>query len=459
MGATGDTLSAFKLRNGFEPVRVPDASASAVFFNASDLNLGRDMHCLPNSTGLACYVSNHVGSVAFSDDPTEAFARLRSGERPFATVAMEYAAPVTMGPTNVVVRECDGVPTPQTPIGSCGGETRPAPGDSETRSPASGLDRDSGVDVRPGDVVNITATGTMDTGPGTLNGPGGSATISNDPRFPLHPSYPYALLGRVGANAYFLVGQAMTTTYTGPAGRLFLRTNDDAPGNGWGQFNVSVTVVRGPTVRFFVYNGAGVLQTKAALDTEGEKDVPGVCLSCHGGSYDARTHTVSGASFLPFNLKMFKYSDAPGLSRAAQEESFRRLNAMVKSTRPTGFDPISDFIDGMYPSSVNTPGAVSRDDYVPTGWTENPELYLNVIRPYCTTCHLSLGSSRDLDFTSLSQVLAKKANGSLQPSLCGSRSMPHSEVTFKHFWTANNGLWPAYVERPSVLGLTGCILP
>ena len=466
IGATGDTFAAFKTRNGFEPVQAPDPSASAAYFNAGDLNLGRDMHCLPNSTGLACYVSNHAqivnGNVVFSDDPTAALAGLSNSETPFATVAMEYAATAAIGPTNIVVRECDGVPTPPTLPGSCGGETRPVFGEGEIRSPASGLDRDSGIDVQPGDVLNITATGTMDTGFffGTTNGPNGYANIDDDSKFPLHPSFPFALLGRIGPSAYFLIGQGIATTYTGSAGRLFLRTNDDTPGNGWGHFDVSVTVQRAATARFYVYDGGGVLQTQAALDSEGLKNVPGICLACHGGTYSTATHTVSGASFLPFNLKSFKYSNVPGLSRASQEQSFRRLNAMIRSTRPPGFDAISDFIDGMYrPQTVNTPGAVARDDYVPSGWSGNPNLYNGVIRPYCTGCHLALGPSRDLDFTQLSQVLAKKANGTLQPFICSTRSMPHSEVAFNHFWTDNGGSWPAYVERPDTLGLSGCTTP
>ena len=199
IGATGDTFAAFKTRNGFEPPRTPDASASAAYFNAGDLNLGRDMHCLPSPTGLACYVSNHAqivnGSPVFSENPTAGLADLTNGEAQFATVAMEYVAPAAIGPVNVVVRECDGVPTPPTQRGDCGGETRPGFGQGEIRSPASGLDRDSGIDVKPGDVLNITATGVMDTGfffP-TSNGPNGYANIDNDAKFPFASKFPVCL--------------------------------------------------------------------------------------------------------------------------------------------------------------------------------------------------------------------------------------------------------------------------
>jgi mono/diheme cytochrome c family protein len=477
ISANGDTLDDFRSRNGFN-VAPPGAIARAKYFNAGDLNLGRDMNCLPNANGgLACYVANHAvvpaSGVPFSGDPAAAFAGLKNPAAvPFATVAMESYVETT-APVTKFVRECDGLPTAPPPrdSGSCNGEEPPPIfGGGVILPPAPGKDVDTGIDVNIGDVLTITATGTIDAGV-FLDGRSGPEgwNFTADATYPVPGAPRYALIGRIGSTATpalplmdaFLIGAGTTHTHTGVGqSRLYLRTNDDLPGNGYGHFDVTVTVRRAaPSAAFYVYvpNGtdaSGRPLTKlgadgtARLDSEGDKQVPGICLSCHGGTYDKTTNTVSGAAFLPFNLKSFKYDTAPGLDRAAQEESLRKLNAMVRSTRPQNqFDPIVDFIDGMYPLGVQTPLAVARDDYVPAGWVAQPNLYLGIIRPYCAGCHIALGSKNDLDFTRLAQVQGKA--GTVQNLVCGTglKSMPHSEVAFDHFWTDAEGFLPTYLQN------------
>src|SRR4030095_3361661 len=48
---------------------------------------------------------------------------------------------------------------------------------------------------------------------------------------------------------------------------------------------------------------------KVALDQEGEKSVPRMCMACHGGVYDGNTDTATGAVFLPFDVFSFRYPD------------------------------------------------------------------------------------------------------------------------------------------------------
>ena len=459
IGASGDTFSAFRQRNGFDSSEAA-FGASAVYFNAGDLNLGRDMHCLPNGPRLACYVSNHAAVGAnktpiFSSYPSAAFAAIDSQAKPFATVAMEGGAAI--GPKPFVVRECDGVPTPPRPVGDCGLDAPPPINVGEIRDPATGRDVDTGIDLQPGDIVSVSASGLVYSGVALTgpNGPNGWDNTDNNPKFPLPGGHPFGLIGRVGTGAAFAIGESYQQTYEGAPGRLFLRTNDDSPGNGWGHFDV-VIMVR-PTVKFFVYDGEGALLTDAELDTEGLKAVPGVCLACHGGHYDAATHTVSGASFLPFNLKSFKYGSAPGQDRASQEEGLRQLNAMVRNTRPTLSgppDPIADYIEGMYVQGYGTPFTIARDDYVPPGWSGHQDLYLNVVRPYCAGCHLALGPDRDLDFTRFDQLSSRKSR--VQALVCSIKTMPHSEVAFDHFWQDAGGWWPFYLTLPETLGLSSC---
>lgn len=469
IGATGDTFDAFKQRNGFiapPPRNGTDPHVKAQYFNAGDLNLGRDMNCLPGAGGrLACYVSNYTALDAnnrpiFSDDPSAAFQAMHSAP-PFATVAMEYVPPTTIGPVTLEVRECDGKPTGTVSVGSCGLDARPPINVGEIRDPAPGIDVDTGIDLQPGDRLQISATGAVDTGFvfGGPGGPNGDANISDDAKYPLHPSFPFALIGRVGETGYFLVGQGLNTTHTGAAGRLFLRTNDDTPGNGWGHFDATVTVQRASNAKFYVYLADATIAPEAVLDSEGAKQVPGVCLACHGGKYDSANHTVTGASFLPFNTKSFKYDSRPGLDRASQEEAFRRLNALVRTTRDTStgnFDAIVQFVDGMYsPSGVNAAGAVSRDDFVPPGWAARPNVYLSVVRPYCAGCHVALGPQANFDLTEVAHLTGNRKS-TVESFLCSSRLMPHSEVSFTHFWTDDLGNWPNYVARSDTLGLAAC---
>ncbi|MEE9344457.1 MAG: hypothetical protein V3U88_02500 [Methylococcales bacterium] len=93
--------------------------------------------------------------------------------------------------------------------------------------------------------------------------------------------------------------------------------------------------VNGPSgdkyTRFYVYDADGNRVTKADLDGRGEKFVPGLCNTCHGGNprpldkngeYLANGNTH--ASFLPWDLDTFEYSTIQAsLFRSFQEQVFR----------------------------------------------------------------------------------------------------------------------------------------
>jgi hypothetical protein len=217
----------------------------------------------------------------------------------------------------------------------------------------------------------------------------------------------------------------------------------------------TVAMTWGPTfgdqaVRFYVFDANGQLSRAAVLDSEGAKFVPTACTSCHGGKVEIqpssasspRTPVVTGASFLPFDVFSFGYSDRPGYSMADQQEAFRRLNEIVKETHPNANnpnDPIVDFIQGMYGGNVNVAGAQAQDTYVPVGWRDpfvthsgdRSNYYDVIIAPYCRTCHLAR-QDPGLDFTQFRDFLERYR--SVQGVICGSHLMPHAEVPFKRFW-------------------------
>lgn len=95
-------------------------------------------------------------------------------------------------------------------------------------------------------------------------------------------------------------------------------------------------------VTFYVYDDQDQLITDIPLDEQGAKAVPGVCLNCHGGSYNPSNDAVTDARFLPFDIENYKFSSVSGFSLNAQEESFRKLNQIVLATDvPTGAIVIS----------------------------------------------------------------------------------------------------------------------
>jgi hypothetical protein len=110
---------------------------------------------------------------------------------------------------------------------------------------------DSGVDVRAGDQINFTASGTMNVGQGRSAGPQGMPRSFRDvlKAYPVNDAGQAALIGRIGNTDTaipFLIG-ASKQYKTPRAGRLYLYINkagNDAPD---GTFNVTIAfATRGP---------------------------------------------------------------------------------------------------------------------------------------------------------------------------------------------------------------------
>jgi len=103
---------------------------------------------------------------------------------------------------------------------------------------------DSGLDVGPDEWLALTGGGEIWAGVWFTgnNGPQGWNSIENGAAFPLPGSRPFALLGILDSqNFYIGNSNATADRFTTPK-RLFLRTNDDVPGNGNGAFNCQAQV-------------------------------------------------------------------------------------------------------------------------------------------------------------------------------------------------------------------------
>lgn len=114
--------------------------------------------------------------------------------------------------------------------------------------PEGARDIDTGMDIRYGDRLVFSASGEIWAGVWFtgLNGPQGWGNIDYSSKWPLPASHPYCLLGKLDGR-YFYLGTGWDRYYRGRNSRLFLRINDDAPGNGSGAFTCHVAVYRGGT--------------------------------------------------------------------------------------------------------------------------------------------------------------------------------------------------------------------
>lgn len=173
-----------------------------------------------------------------------------------------------------------------------------------------------------------------------------------------------------------------------------------------------------------IYAMGAELQTAASLDTQGRKGVPHACLSCHGGTYNAATHQVTGASLLPLVPSRLVFAN-----RTQSEDAVRRINQIVLQSNPA--PGVIDQVQAMYNGAPNTPGAVANDAAVPAGWSQQPGLYRQVIAPYCASCHFA--QRGPMNFRSWGNLLQNK--DAVQRAVCAQFTMPHSEILYRRFWT------------------------
>lgn len=168
-------------------------------------------------------------------------------------------------------------------------------------------------------------------------------------------------------------------------------------------------------------------QLGTALDSQGPKQVPHACLSCHGGRYDATRKLVVGASLLPLVPAHLSFSSPQ--ARAAAEEPIRRINRLILDAYPS--PTVREQIGALYGGAIDTPGARANDAAVPPGWVSQPGLYRQVVAPYCGGCHFAqTGALTFASFANLQQQAQR-----VQRAVCRDFTMPHSEQGLRRIWS------------------------
>ena len=198
-------------------------------------------------------------------------------------------------------------------------------------------------------------------------------------------------------------------------------------------------------VSFWVFNMQSAEQERIEflqLDNEHAKSVPGVCLNCHAGKFDSATNSVTGATFLPFDVETFIFQAKGDYSESALSENIRQLNDMVKRVNEgVGNTSIPTLIDGWYGDS-SIEGAVVDKSFVPPSFASNRQdriLYKEVLQKSCLNCHAAIQTPL-LDMVN-SNGNAIKAF--VQPFLCQTQEglpiMPHAEASDISFWENSVG--------------------
>jgi len=196
-----------------------------------------------------------------------------------------------------------------------------------------------------------------------------------------------------------------------------------------------------PIVKFFVYVGgvAGSTRTgQANLDEWGNKPVPNLCQTCHGGTtpYNGGTNVDLAANFIPFDLALLQYPGPSKKPPASDLPAYHKMNSIIAQvTNPR--TAIANLVKGWY-TPLKTP-PTQNNNYLPTGWQTSARvppsaggLYQNVIVPGCRSCHYSFSSRIDWD----SYSSALNDNSTIKAYVCAPQPvMPHAAVTYVNFWT------------------------
>ena len=214
-------------------------------------------------------------------------------------------------------------------------------------------------------------------------------------------------------------------------------------------------------VQFWAYRGDNTYLPTPALDVEGGKPMPDICVACHQGSYVGAGNLVHGAVFLPFDVESFLGDDGNALQgtlglgapRPTQED-FRQLNAFALTASDAGTGPKASiqtlmnlwYKNAGHPNGVQDVNATFHFNQgaaqLPAGtFASHPALYDNVVKPVCRTCHVArnpdpaIGDSWDR----LQQMTTDSPF--IQLVVCGPgntsphHTMPHAQVPYKRFWT------------------------
>jgi hypothetical protein len=244
----------------------------------------------------------------------------------------------------------------------------------------------------------------------------------------------------------------------------------------------------GKAVQFAAFKGDGTRLNTAQLDTMGARPIPQICMTCHGGVWDADATTPLGggfngiaryARFLPLITSTVTFSGLSPYKLSQQEERIRVVNEFAWKARgeplvggtPTSAGSLTPrqmnlmrFLyattegspttaDGTLGFHTATPGRQFAENAWPGGWSSRQAVYNVIALPYCDTCHMAMepfpasgnrpGQS-GLTYAALDTLAATQTNKNTLAAFMGvttagfaarsSLLMPHAQNAFARFW-------------------------
>ncbi len=260
-----------------------------------------------------------------------------------------------------------------------------------------------------------------------------------------------------------------------------------------GPANPSPNAIR--FVKFYTFNPVtGARLMAANLDGRGDKSMPTICVSCHGGRGDALTpaHPVTGkrlftrlmnsasgargdlaAQLHPFEPPSFDFSTIAGYSRSEQEAKIKALNKMVlcSFSLPTGTAlPTPNAEDSCrrvanpneYQGEAAThlkqlyggdglPNATSTttDTYVPMSWQVHGQqtLYTNTVSQSCRVCHGLRGTGNQSDISFEDFTAFDAYSDRIKTHIVDRGNMPLAKLISDKYWStpAINGTMASYL--------------
>jgi hypothetical protein len=195
-------------------------------------------------------------------------------------------------------------------------------------------------------------------------------------------------------------------------------------------------------LKFFSYAPTGERLLFLDFDGRGDKAMPQICVSCHGGilrplddnrnftiTYPDDDHTVIGdtkSRLMDLSVGTFEFSDMPGFTRAEMEPGLKVMNDVILSTYVPTQNPAGstegewqgafahEILAGYYTdSSSGRPSPTYIDEFVPNGWrssmaadrpADTDRLYRDVIGPHCIVCHAGQGTNLQSQMDPQSQM-------------------------------------------------------
>ena len=229
-------------------------------------------------------------------------------------------------------------------------------------------------------------------------------------------------------------------------------------------------------VKFFNFDVAtGQRLLTVDLDGRGQKAMPSVCATCHGGRGDpltppdatgqplfplvensvSRTRGDMQARLMPLEVGTFDFSVASGFTRADQEAALKQINRMVLCSYPIPAASVfpedacrrvatfteyrgtaAAFIKSTY-GGDGLPSATYTDTFVPAGWAGQPSLYQSVVAPSCRSCHFvrGIGFQSDIDFDTLAKFQGFADR--IKVHVFDRGNMPLAKIQFDDFWRSS----------------------